>query len=216
MLSDLQIRHEDERDYFAVESMIREAFWNLYRPGCDEHYIVHKMRQHEDYLPELSLIAEHEGQIVASIHYTKSLLRSETGIEKEIVTFGPLAVRPGYQRQGIGKALIKRSLELARKEGYDTVVIMGYPENYLSSGFKSSKDFRISLDGKVYPLALLVLTFDEEQLRNQEWTYQESQLFHNLPEEADKYDELFPVLKRGHQLSQDIFELFSQAVLTDM
>ena len=86
----LIIRNETEKDYRAVENLTREAFWNIYKPGADEHYFVHMMRSHPDFIPELAFVAEIDDEIIGSIMYTKSWLEDENGVRKEILSFGPL------------------------------------------------------------------------------------------------------------------------------
>ncbi|MBN2344571.1 MAG: N-acetyltransferase, partial [Deltaproteobacteria bacterium] len=100
----LIIRHETESEHRTVEELTRDAFWNLYFPGCDEHYLVHILRDHPDYLPELSFVAELDGEVVGMIMYTRSWLIDENNCKKEIVSFGPLCVHPAHQRKGIGRA----------------------------------------------------------------------------------------------------------------
>lgn len=81
------------------------SFYNLYVPGCVEHYLVHIMREHEDFLPELDFVMEVDGHIVGNIMYTKAKLKDEAGQEKEILTFGPLCIKKEYQRKGTVKSL---------------------------------------------------------------------------------------------------------------
>ena len=88
------IRNERESDYNEVERITREAFYNLYIPGCMEHYLVRVMRGHEDFVPELDLVLELDGQVIGNIMYTKAALTDETGTEKEILTFGPVSIAP--------------------------------------------------------------------------------------------------------------------------
>jgi len=95
---DIMIRQETKNDYRAVEELTREAFWNLYFPGCIEHYLVHQMRDHADFLEEFDFVAECDGKIVGNIMYTKAWLVDETGKEMDIVSFGPISVLPEYQR----------------------------------------------------------------------------------------------------------------------
>ena len=123
----LIVREERETDREQVEKLIREAFNNHYVPGCFEHYLVRLMRSHEDFLPELDLVAEKDGVIVGSIMYTKATLTDESGKVKNILTFGPIAIHPHHQRKGYGKALMERSFERARELGYDTIVILETP-----------------------------------------------------------------------------------------
>lgn len=141
----LIIRNEKESDQREVETLIREAFWNLNVPGCDEHYLAHILRGHKDFIPELDLVAELDGRIIGNVMYTKSHLKDETGNDKEILTFGPLAVLPGYQRMGVGKALLERSFDIARNMGYDVIVIFGSPANYIARVLKAVKNITYAL-----------------------------------------------------------------------
>ncbi len=109
----MTIRNERPEDFRAVEELTKKAFWNVNVPECSEHYLVHILRSHADFVPELDFVAEFDGKIIANIMFTRSRLRGEDGTEKEVLTFGPLSVLPEYQRQGYGKAL----LEYALKDG---------------------------------------------------------------------------------------------------
>ena len=145
------IRNEKAAEYKQVEEITRKSFWNLYFPGCNEHYLVHVMRSHQDFLPELDLVIEVDGQIVGNIMYTKAKLIDEAGEEKEILTFGPVCILPEYQRKGYGKELMEFSFELAVAFGYDVIVIFGNPGNYVCRGFVSCKKHNISLENEIYP-----------------------------------------------------------------
>lgn len=90
----MNIRKENEEDHFVVESLIRDAFWNVHVPGATEHFIAHKMREHKDFVNELDMVAEVDGKIVGSIMYTIGKLRSEDGDIKDCLSFGPIAVAP--------------------------------------------------------------------------------------------------------------------------
>jgi predicted N-acetyltransferase YhbS len=136
---DIIIRNETPADYRAVEELTRESFWNVYKPGADEHYFVHMMRSHPDFIPELAFVLEKDGQIIGNIMYTKAWLENEVGQRKEILSFGPLCVAPKYQRQKLGKILIEHSFDVARKMGYDVNINFGNPGNYVSRCFVSCK-----------------------------------------------------------------------------
>lgn len=105
------IRNETAGDYTAVETLTRRAFYNIYIPGCVEHYLVHCMRGHADFLPELDFVLELDGQVIGNIMYTKAKLVGESGMEKDILTFGPLSIAPEYQRKGYGTRLMEHSLD---------------------------------------------------------------------------------------------------------
>ena len=96
----INIRNEEKADYAIVEQITREAFYNMYVPGCVEHYLVHIMREHEDFIPELDFVLELNGTVIGNIMYTKAWLLDEEGNKKEILTFGPVCIKPGYQRRG--------------------------------------------------------------------------------------------------------------------
>lgn len=132
----LDIRNERKEDYSIVEEITRKAFYNVYVPGCMEHYLVHVMRDHEDFIPELDFVLERDGQVIGNIMYTKAKLTDENGTEKEILTFGPVSVLPEYQRNGYGKLLINHSCQKAAELGFDVIVILGSPANYVSCGFQ--------------------------------------------------------------------------------
>ena len=134
----ISIRNETENDYREVEELTREAFWNLYVQGCDEHYLVHKMRKHPDFIPELDFVALFENKIVGNIMYTKSCIVDESNNRIETTTFGPISVLPTFQRQGVGSALIGHSKKVAFEKGYNIIIIQGHPHNYCKHGFKSS------------------------------------------------------------------------------
>ena len=123
MEENIVIRNEKKEDWETVEKITRQAFYNLYVPGCVEHYLVHIMREHEDFIPELDFVLELDGQVIGNIIYTKAKLIDENGTEKEILTFGPVSIHPGYQRMGYGKMLMEHSFQSAIQSGYDTIVI---------------------------------------------------------------------------------------------
>lgn len=209
----LLIRNETENDYRAVEEITREAFWNLYSPGCVEHYLVHEMRAHSDFLPELDFVAEWDGKLVGNIMYTKAWLVAETGKAMDILTFGPISVLPEYQRKGIGSALIQHTRELAIQQGARAIVIFGDPHNYCKLGFKSSKDLGISdLNGE-YPYGLLALELAAEALAGHAWKYRYSAVYEVDEQAAAEYDQGFEKKEKGVQYSQEIFSIAFRAYL---
>ena len=113
MRKDIIIRMETEDDRPRVEEIVRRAFYNLYIPGAAEHYLVHIMRSHPDFIQELDLVLELEGQVIGAIMYTRAHLVDERGKEREILTFGPVCVLPEYQRMGYGKRLMEASFQKA-------------------------------------------------------------------------------------------------------
>ena len=132
----LIIRNEKKNDYRTVEEIVREAFWNLYVPGCNEHFVLHNLRNSSDFIPELDFIAEKEGQIVGQIVYSRGVIKYIKGLEKEVISFGPVSVLPAFQKKGIGTALISHTINLAREMGFLAICIYGDPRYYSRFGFR--------------------------------------------------------------------------------
>jgi len=142
-MKNIIIRLEQPEDYHAVLRLTYEAFLTLDYPGrrrMDEHYLIYLLQKSTSVIPELCFVAEREGEIVGHILYTKSGFKRPDGTGADTVTFGPLSVLPKYQRQGIGKALVLRSIEKARDMGYSAVLITGAPDYYPKFGFKRASD----------------------------------------------------------------------------
>lgn len=207
------IRNETEKDFGKVEMLIREAFWNVNFPGCNEHYVAHVIRSHEDFIPELDLVAELDGNIIGNVMYTTSKLVDEAGNKKDILTFGPLAVLPRYQRMGVGKALLEHSFDIAEKLGYDIIVIFGNPGNYVSRGFKSCQKYNICLEGGVFPTAMLVKELKSGALDGRKMTFYESPAFDINEEKADEFDRSFPPKVKEYRTSQEEFYIYSHSAV---
>lgn len=98
-MENLVIRRELEADRRATENLTREAFWNRYRPGCSEHYVLHRYRNDPDFVPELDLVIEKDGGIAAHIMYVRAEITTDDGRALPIMTFGPVSVDPKYMGQ---------------------------------------------------------------------------------------------------------------------
>lgn len=208
------IRNETPADYRAVEELTRESFWNVYKPGADEHYFVHRMRSHPDFIPELAFVLEKGGEIIGNIMYTKAWLEDERGERKEILSFGPLCISPKYQRQKLGKLLIGHSFEAARKLGYDVNIIFGNPGNYVSRGFVSCKKKNVSfvIPGN-FPTALLVAELIPDALAGKSWMYIPSTAADCCEDAAavEAFDAAFPPKEKKWMPSQEEFYIYSHS-----
>lgn len=209
----ISIKNETENDYRQVEELTREAFWNLYVPGCNEHFLVHVMRNHTDFIASLDLVAILENRITGNIMYTKSHLVNESGEKIIVITFGPVSVLPEYQKKGIGFTLIQHSIKKATEDGYKAVVIQGHPHNYCKHGFKSSKDFNISdADGR-YPYSLLVLELEKGCLDGHTWKYHPSEVFNINEKDTEEFDKSFSQKKKEYRYSQEEFKIACRAYM---
>jgi predicted N-acetyltransferase YhbS len=209
----LIIRNETEEDRSVVEDITRNAFWNLHAPGCDEHYLVHTMRKHEDFIPELDFIVELDGKIIGNVMYTKARLIDEMGKEKTVLTFGPLSILPEYQRRGIGKMLLDYSFNKAIELGYEIIVIFGNPGNYVSCGFKSCKKYNVCLENDVFPTAMLVKELKPNVFDGKKWCYHESPAYNIDANEAAMFDKQFNAKEKKYQASQEEFYIYSHSRL---
>ena len=180
MEQNLIIRNEEIKDRTIVEDITRRAFYNIYIEGCVEHYLVHIMREHESFIPELDLVIELDGRVIGSIMYTKAELRDEADNKKDILTFGPVSIHPDYQRRGYGKLLMEYSFDKAKELGYDTIVIFGSPANYVGRRFKSCRKYNVSIDEGKYPAAMMVKELIPNVLSGHKWTYKDSPVMSRL------------------------------------
>ena len=135
----ITIRPETESDNRAVENLTREAFWNVYRPGCMEHYVLHCFRTDPAFVPELDLVMELDGTLIGHIMYARSEIACSDGRALPIMTFGPISIAPEYKRQGYGKCLLDYSMEKAKEMGAGALAITGNILFYGKSGFVPAK-----------------------------------------------------------------------------
>lgn len=212
-MKEIMIRNEREEDYRRVEEVTRKAFWNLYVPGCAEHYLAHVIRDHEDFIKELDFVAELDGEVIGNIMYTKARLTDEKGEEKQILTFGPVSILPEYQRRGYGKRLIEHSFEKAAELGYDVIVIFGNPGNYVGRGFKSCKKYNVCMEDGTFPAAMLVKELRKGALDGRKRAYHQSPAFEIDEQEAGLFDEQFPPMEKKYKASQEEFYIHSHAVI---
>ncbi len=201
------LRHEQASEYTHVESIAREAFWNLYFPGAHEHFVVHSMRQHKDFIPELSFVIEVDGQIQGGIYYTHSKVLLPQGEEHKTISFGPAFVAPAFHRQGFGRKLIEHSLALAKAQGHKAVLTLGYPYHYAPYGFVGAKKYGIAMgDGQFYK-GLLALELVEGGLQGAQGGQAVfSDVFEVDAQAVDSFDATFPPMEKAVQASQAEFE----------
>lgn len=213
-MKEVIIRPETEKDYEAVENLTREAFWNVYKPGADEHYFVHTMRNHPDFIPELAFVLEKDGEIIGNIMYTKAWLEDEEGKRKEILSFGPICISPRYQRQGGSRLLIEHSFQKGREMGYDVNINFGNPANYVGRGFVSCKKKNVSFvrEGN-FPTALLVCELVPGVLEGKKWMYIPSTAADccDDTEAVEAFDRLFLPKEKAWAPSQEEFYIYSHS-----
>ena len=137
------IRREEEKDRRAVEHLVRESFWNVYRPGCYEHFVLHKLRSDPAFVPELDLVMEKDGQLIGQNMFMRAVIRGDDGALLPIMTMGPICITPELQRKGYGKLLLDESLERAAALGCGALCFEGNILFYGKSGFTYAREFGI-------------------------------------------------------------------------
>ena len=139
----MNIRLEQPKDYREVENLTREAFWNVYRPGCTEHYVLHKYRDDPNFIPELDFVMEEDGKIIGHVMYSKAELQLEDGGTFPVWTFGPISILPEYKRKGYGLKLLTYSIEKARELGVGALCMEGKIGFYRHAGFGLASALKI-------------------------------------------------------------------------
>ena len=139
----LTIRPERPDEYRAVETLVREAFWNVYRPGCLEHYVLHQLRSDPAFVRELDFVMEKDGELIGQNMFMRAVIRADDGRQIPIMTMGPICIAPAYKRQGYGKILLDYSLEKAAALGCGALCFEGNIGFYGKSGFSYARSFGI-------------------------------------------------------------------------
>ncbi len=200
------IRNERPADYRQVEEITRRAFWNLYFPGASEHYLVHTMRSHRDYMPELSFVLEHKGQIVGSIHFTHAWVTTPAGREVPVIHLGPVSITPELHRQGLGRALITHAIERAKALGHRAIVLGGFTYHYHPYGFVGTKKWGIAMpDGKFYT-GIMALPLYDGALDGVGGTLKLSGALYPPENGLEAFDATFPPMEKRTLPHQKEFE----------
>ncbi len=137
------IRAETKDDYRKVENLIRESFWNVYRPGCSEHFVIHVLRDDPAFIKELDFVMEKDGIIIGQNMFMHTVINKDTGGDLPVLTMGPICITPELKRKGYGKILLDFSLEKAKSLGYGAVLFEGNIAFYGKSGFDYARKFGI-------------------------------------------------------------------------
>jgi predicted N-acetyltransferase YhbS len=185
------IRQETRLDYCEAEAMIREAFWDVYKPGCDEHFIIHKLRESPAFVRELDLVACEGEQIVGMIICPLSKIVNEQDQEFTILSM-IIGVLPSHQNKGVGSMLIKEATRAARSLGFKGIALFGSPDYYPRFGFKNAREYRIQTsDGQNFD-PFMVLELAPDSLNGIQGRFFEDPSYHPDPDELKLFDTGFP------------------------
>lgn len=187
----ISIRTVSEIDWRETENLTREAFWDLFKPGCDEHLVLHQLRQSAAYVPELDVVACEGGRIVGHIIYTKAVVRDGAS-ESAVLCMGPLSVLPELQRQGIGELLMRATIEKARELSFSAVVIFGHPGYYQRFGFREAGRYDIQTSAGENLEPFMALDLQGTGLPDAKGRFFEDEAFQVKPEELEAFEKNFP------------------------
>ena len=141
--TDVRIRLEQQEDRRAVETLIRDSFWNVYRPGCSEHYVIHVLRSDPAFVPELDFVMEKDGALIGQNMFMRTVIEADDGRTVPVLTMGPICIAPAFKRKGFGKRLLDHSLAQAASLGVGAVLFEGNIAFYGKSGFDYAARFGI-------------------------------------------------------------------------
>ncbi|MBR0120889.1 MAG: N-acetyltransferase [Clostridia bacterium] len=193
--NDCVIRLEKKEDYRQVENLIRESFWNVYRPGCSEHYVIHVLRNDPAFVKELDFVMELDGEIIGQNMFMKTVINSDAGKDVPVLTMGPICITPALKRKGYGKKLLDYSIEKAKELNFGAVLFEGNIAFYGKSGFSYASQFGIryhSLPEDADSSFFLCKELISGYLGGITGVYQTPQGYYVSNDDVEKFDRLFP------------------------
>lgn len=205
----ITFRNETPADYRAVENLTREAFWNVYKPGCDEHFVLHSFRTRSDFVPKLDIIMEENGVLIGHVMFARAEIKLNNGETLPIMTFGPISIAPNFKRKGYGTVLLRHAMEKAKELGSGALAITGNIGFYGKSGFvvAKTKDVRYHADpdADYFLIKELVPGFLDKVKESGGGTFKEPDGYFIDSKEAEEFDRQFPP-KEKLKLPGQIFD----------
>lgn len=201
----LIIKQTSPEDFEITEYITRESFWNVYKPGCSEHLVLHNLRKSQSYVKELDLIAIYNNQIVGHIISTKAKIIDTLNNEYEVLCAGPLSVLPDFQNKGIGSKLLNESIRLSKVLGFRAMILFGRPDYYHRFGFMNAKNFEITTKDNQNFEPFMALELFDNALNGVKGRFIEDQSFDVNEEELKEFEKKFPYkekLVKDTQLKQ--------------
>lgn len=189
----MNIRLEQEKDYLKVENLVRNSFWNVYRPGAFEHYIVHNLRDDESFVKELAYVIESDGEIIGHINYSKGKIDLDNGKSMDGLALGPIAIDTDWQNKGYGSELIEFTLNLIDEKDIPFVFVIGDENYYTRFGFESASKYGIYLNGtdKNEECPFFMIRIFDNSISLDEGIFSVPEVFDVTPEEVDEFDKKF-------------------------
>ena len=195
----IKIRLEKIEEYRETENLVREAFWNVYRPGCSEHYVIHVLRDDPAFVKELDFVMEQDGRLIGQNMFMRTIIEADDGREIPVLTMGPICITPDLKRKGYGKALLDYSLKKATELGFGAVLFEGNIDFYGKSGFDFARNFGIryhDLPENADDSFFLCKELIPEYLDGITGVYQTPQGYYVRDCDVEEFDKGFPPKKK--------------------
>ena len=193
--NDIIIRLEKKVEYREVEKLVRESFWNVYKPGCSEHYVLHVLRDDPAFVKELDFVMEKDGRLIGQNVFVRTVINADDGRDIDVLTMGPICIAPELKRKGYGKLLLDYSLEKAAEMGFGAVLFEGNIDFYGKSGFDYARKFGIryhdlpeGADDSFFLCKELIPGYLDEVTG----VYQTPQAYYVDDADVNEFDRMFP------------------------
>ena len=206
--NDIIIRLEKKVEYREVEKLVRESFWNVYKPGCSEHYVLHVLRDDPAFVKELDFVMEKDGRLIGQNVFVRTVINADDGRDIDVLTMGPICIAPELKRKGYGKLLLDYSLEKAAEMGFGAVLFEGNIDFYGKSGFDYARKFGIryhDLPEDADDSFFLCRELIPGYLEDITGVYQTPPAYYVDDADVDEFDKIFPA-KEKLKLPGQIFK----------
>jgi predicted N-acetyltransferase YhbS len=191
------IKRTKPTDFLMTENITRETFWNLFKPGCDEHLVLHNLRKSNCYISNLDIVALSENKIIGHIIITKANVVKIHNKEHQVLCVGPISVLPEFQKKGIGTKLLNDSIAIAKELGYSAMILFGHPDYYHRFGFVNAQNFGITTKEGMNFEPFMVLELYPNALAAVRGKFYEDKAFETNEEELNEFEKLFPKKEKG-------------------
>ena len=199
---EVTIRNTAKSEYPITESLTRDSFWDLYKPGCDEHLVLHKIRNSKCFIKELDLIAIFKNEIIGHIICTKAKIKDTYNDGHEVLCLGPISVLPAFQKNGIGSKLMIQSINIAKELGFSGIILFGNPDYYYRFGFTNAIKFAITTrDGQNFE-PFMALELKDNGLRDIKGRFFEDQAFEINSKDLIEFEKQFPFREKHETATQ--------------
>ena len=194
---EIHIQKTKTNDFLMTENITREAFWNLFKSGCDEHLVLHNLRKSNAYISNLDLVAISGNRLIGHIIVSKAKVVDSQNNEHQVLCVGPISVLPEFQKNGTGSKLLNESIAIAKKSGFSGMILFGDPEYYRRFGFVNAQKYGITTKDGLNFEPFMALELFENALLPVNGKFFEDKAFETSEEELNEFEKLFPKKEKG-------------------